>query len=53
MVSIVIASMDTIPDRTNKEVKTDKKQEALQMAIMKGSVNILNSHFRRDDLRKG
>ena len=55
VVSIVIGSMGTIPKKTNenlKKMKLTRQREALQMTVMKGSVNILNSHFRRDDFKK-
>ena len=47
--------MGTIPERTNerlKKLKLMKQHEALQMTIMKGSINTLNNCFRRDDFKK-
>ena len=54
-VSIVIGNMGTIPERTYnqlKKLKLMEQREELHMMITKGSANILNSHFRRDDFRK-
>lgn len=54
--SIVNGSVGTIPEKTNnkpKMLKLTKHQEALQKTTMKGTVNILNSHFRCDYFRKG
>ena len=55
VISLVIGAMGTITDTTNKQLKQlklTKQKEALQITVIKGSVNILNHHFRRDDFGK-
>ena len=55
VISLVIGAMGTITDTTNKQLKQLKltrQKEALQITVIKGSVNILNHHFRRDDFDK-
>ena len=52
IISQVIGSLGTITSWTNAELrklKLSKHKEALQMTVIKGSVNILNHHLQRDD----
>ena len=55
VLSIVIGSLGTMLERTNKSLKRltlTKHRQAFQMTAIKGTVNILNSHMRRDDSKK-
>ena len=55
VISLVIGAMGTITDTMNKQLKQlklTKQKEALQITVIKGSVNILNHHFRHDDFHK-
>ena len=52
IISQVIGSLGTITSWTNaelRELKLSRHKEALQMTVIKGSVNILNHHLQRDD----
>ena len=54
IISLVIGSLGTIT-RTNAELrklKLSKHKELLQMTVIKGNVNILNHHLRRDDFQR-
>ena len=47
-------TLGTITDNINKDLHTlklQKQQDALQMIVATGTVNILNNHFRRDDFQ--
>ena len=51
VLSTVNGSLGTMLERTNKslkKLKLTKHREAFQMTAIKGSVNILNSHLRRE-----
>ena len=55
IISLVIGLLGTITSWTNAELrksKLSKHREALQMTVIKGSVNILNHHLRRDDFQR-
>ena len=55
VLSIVIGSLGTMLERTNESLKRltlTKHRQAFQMTAIKGTVNILNSHMRRDDSKK-
>ena len=55
VISFVIGSLGTIPTWTNKQLsrlKLSKFKEALQMTVIKGSVNVLNYHLRHNDFNK-
>ena len=55
IISLVIGSLGTITSWTNAELrklKLCKHKEALQMTVIKGSVNILHHHLRRDDFER-
>ena len=52
VIPVVIGALGTITAATNQDLKTlrlSSIKDALQMTISTGSVNILNSHFRRND----
>ena len=52
IISLVIGSLGTITNWINTELlrlKLSRHKETLQMTVIKGSVNILNHHLRRDD----
>ena len=54
-ISLVLGSLGTIDSNTNeslKKLKLIKHKTALQMSVMKGSVNIIHNHLRRDDFEK-
>ena len=56
IIPIVIGALDTITTHTNqdlKKLKLSSIKDALQMTVATGSINILNSHFRRNDLEQG
>ena len=55
IISLVIGLLGTITSWTNAELrksKLSKHKEALQMTIIKSSVNILNHHLRRHDFQR-
>lgn len=54
VIPIAIGALGTVRDNTNKDLHTlklQKQQDALQMIVATGTVNILNNHFRRDDFQ--
>ena len=55
VIPVVIGALGTITAAINQDLKTLKLsciKDALQMMISTGSVNILNSHFRRNDFER-
>ena len=52
VIPLVMGALGTIDERTNNNLKklgVTKIKEALQMAVMKGSVNIINTHLQTKD----
>ena len=55
VIPVVIGALGKLTAATNQDLKTLKLssiKDALQMTISTGSVNILNSHFRRNDFER-
>ena len=55
IISLVIGSLGTILNWTNTELrgfKLSRFKEALEITVIKGSVNILNQHLRHSDFNK-
>ena len=56
IIPFVIGALGTITTHTNqdlKKLKLSSIKDALQMTVATGSINILNSHFRRNDFEQG
>ena len=55
VISLVFDSLGTVDSNTNKslnKLKLMKQKTALQMTVMKGSVNIIHNHLGREDFKK-